>query len=406
MIDISNLRIEQDGEWAKLVVEITSDFQRKDSYDTMWIAVKNKNAHMLTTDSYNAFLLYPLYMAMYYKSDLHLHGQVSKTLYNNVNSYLQSILTSFSDELHRVNVIVDGFGEVEGNHDIVGTGISGGVDSLSTIYAHYVKETDPKKKINGLFMLNWGWHGEPDDPAARIFYEERWADMRATADDIGLPFYEVDSNVGSFLRLGDKNSYFKIYSCIFALEKAIGKYYISSSLSYQEILKWNWSSRDRDWSEYADPYAIPLLRSERLELISDGCQYKRTEKTELISNWSVARKHLNVCCKNDSSKNCSVCHKCLRTLMPLEAMGKLDYFSDVFNIEAYKKVAFESKCKLAIQSERDPFARDNIQYCRMKELKIPSKIAARVYMFPKFLPGYIRKLILGGVIEKSESRNE
>ena len=241
-------------------------------------------------------------------------------------------------------------------------------------------------------MLSWGWHGDQDDPAARDFYEDRWSDMRATADDIGIPFYEVDSNFGGFLKLGDKIGYFKIYACIFALEKAIKSYYISSSLSYAEILKWNWSSRDRDWSEYADPYAIPLLRSGRMELVSDGCQYSRTEKTELISDWDVARKHLNVCCKNETSKNCSVCHKCLRTLMPLEAMGKLDSFSEVFDLKAYKKIAYESKCKLSIQRDRDPFAGDNYKYCVARGMENPSKLSARIHMFPKFLPGYIKKL--------------
>lgn len=126
MLDIRNLRTEYDGEWTRLVADISSDFKRQDCYDTMWVAVKNKNAHMLTTESYNAFLLYPLYMAMYYKSDLHLHGKVSEILYNNMNTYLQPILESFSADLQRVNVTVDGFGEVEGCHDIIGTGISGG----------------------------------------------------------------------------------------------------------------------------------------------------------------------------------------------------------------------------------------------------------------------------------------
>ena len=88
MIDIMNLRTEPHGEWTRLVADISSDFQREDKEDTIWVAVKTENADMLTTDSYNMFLLYPLYMAMYYKSDMHLHGMVSEQLYHNVNTYL------------------------------------------------------------------------------------------------------------------------------------------------------------------------------------------------------------------------------------------------------------------------------------------------------------------------------
>ena len=147
MIDIRNLRLEEDGDWMKAVADISSDFQRSDSQSTMWVAVKKENAEMLTTDVYNAFLLFPLYMAMYYKSDLHLHGKVSKELYKNVTTYLQSILCSFSPDLQRVNVIVDGYGEASGPHSIIGTGISGGVDCLSTIYVHHELEKDEEDKI-------------------------------------------------------------------------------------------------------------------------------------------------------------------------------------------------------------------------------------------------------------------
>lgn len=126
MIDIKNLRTEVHGEWTRLVADISSDFQRDDNEDSIWVAVKNKNSDMLTADSYNMFLLYPLYMAMYYKSDMYLHGKVSGRLYHNVNTYLQPIMCTFSDDLEKVSVTVDGFGEAKGSHHLVGTGIGGG----------------------------------------------------------------------------------------------------------------------------------------------------------------------------------------------------------------------------------------------------------------------------------------
>lgn len=44
---------------------------------------------MLTTDVYNAYLFLPLYMAMYYHTDLRIHGCVSKRLYKSIMNYLQ-----------------------------------------------------------------------------------------------------------------------------------------------------------------------------------------------------------------------------------------------------------------------------------------------------------------------------
>lgn len=394
MIDISNLRTEQHGDWTRLVADISSDFERGDRENTMWVAVRNENAAMLTPEVYNSFLMFPVYMAMYLKSDLHLHGKVSKRLYKNVKTYLQPIMLQFSPDLSPINILVDGYCEAGGDHKIIGTGISGGVDCLATIYTHYQAEQDQEDKLNGLFMLNCGWHGDFYDPKAETLFLDRCTEMEKISGELGIPFYQVDSNLHAFLgQLGDRCSYFMIYSCIFALERAIGTYYMASTFSYQEVLKWNERSRDRDWSEYADPYALPLMRSENLELVSDGCQYTRSQKTELIADWPIAQKYINVCCANESAGNCGVCHKCLRTLIPLDAMGKLDAFGAVFDIEKYRKNAYEYKCMLAIQNGREAFSTDNYRFCAEKGFKIPSRFRARLHMTPRFMPGYIKKVI-------------
>ena len=380
MIDISNLRTESNGEWTKLVADITSDFEREDHEENIWFAVKNENADMLTTDVYNMFLFYPLYMAMYYKSDIHLHGKVSEQLYHNVTTYLQSIMCAFSDDLKRVNVIVDGFAEAKGSHHLIGTGISGGVDCLATIYTHYQIDNNEESKINALFMTNFAC--DKDVSIRELFYA-RCKDMKRIADALGLPFYELDCNVESFLHLGDRCSYFAIYSCAFALEKVLKKYYISSSLSYAEVLKWHHNSHNKDWSEFADPYAIPLMESKYLKLVSDGCQYTRSEKTELISDWEIAQNYLYVCSAKQSVVNCCDCTKCRRTLLPLEAMGKLEAFSKVFDISKYKKHSFSDKCHLAIVNGREVFGTDNYQYCKKKGMQIPSWLVARLYTLPQ-----------------------
>jgi hypothetical protein len=68
--------------------------------------------------------------------------------------------------------------------------------------------------------------------------------------------------------------------------------------------------------------------------IDDGKAGDRVDKTKIIADWDIAQKHLKVCAKK--GKNCSVCSKCNRTLMTLDALGKLDLFADVFDINVYK----------------------------------------------------------------------
>lgn len=69
----------------------------------------------------------------------------------------------------------------------------------------------------------------------------------------------------------------------------IGKYYLSSSFSYEEVLKYGFRAKNRDFSEFADSIDLPLLETKNTIIISDGCQYKRSEKTELIANWDISK---------------------------------------------------------------------------------------------------------------------
>ena len=127
----------------------------------MWFAMKEENKDMLSKDSYNAFFLVPLYLGMFYHAKVKIEGKVSRKLYRNMMDYGQQILKNFSPDLDFTEVEVEGF--TEGNiseKKLIGTGISCGVDSLSTIYDRFAKEQDADYKLNSLFIFNCGTHGD------------------------------------------------------------------------------------------------------------------------------------------------------------------------------------------------------------------------------------------------------
>ena len=389
MIHISNLRKESADGWTKLVADITHGGGGNSTYlaePNMWIAVKDEYADMLSDDVYDAFVLVPLYMGMYYKEDLHIHGCVSKKLYKNVMHYLQRILCDFSEELSRIDIQVDGFKAADGEPGIIGTGISCGVDSLTTIYDHYVNEDDPDYRINGLFFYNCGSHGEYGEKSEQLFFE-RYALNKAAADDLGLPVYLINSNLHAFVySVGhDQNIGFMArYSCILSLQKAVRMYYLSSGLSYNEIMTFgNLVERNLDFAGFSESYSIPLIRTEKLELVVDGCQYTRSQKTERISGWDIAQKYLNVCVDTSAEgHNCSKCGKCMRTLIALEALGKLNDFAGVFDIKTYKKHSFINKCKIAVTTTTNAFSMDNYTFALKHGLKMPSRITSYIFLLP------------------------
>ncbi|MBQ7215681.1 MAG: hypothetical protein IJS39_06825 [Synergistaceae bacterium] len=348
---------------------------------------------MLSDEVYDAFVLVPLYLGMYYKQDLHIHGLVSKRLYKNVMNYLQRILCDFSDDLSRIDVVVDGFGESHGEGNIIGTGISCGVDSLTTIYDRYVHEDDPEYRINGLFLFNCGTHGDFGEKSEKL-YQARYEMNKSAAEELGLPVYQVESNLHAFTHKvgGDPQAgYFALWSCVLSLQSAVKKYYVSSAYSYNQILTVGKNAHDLDFSEFAESYTVPLVRTERLELILDGCQYERSMKTEHIADWDIAQKYLNVCVPQ--AHNCSKCVKCLRTLIVIEAMGKLGDFSRVFDIETYRKVLFKHKCDIMLRKNGDGFLTDQYTFARAHGMRFPSYVTAYAYMFPGRLYNLVKKVM-------------
>lgn len=222
------------------------------------------------------------------------------------------------------------------------------------------------------------------------------------ADELHLPIYQVISNIHAFPsstqwgRDGFNSGawgFFAIYSCVFALQKGIKRYYTPSALSYEEIKDFGKNYRDYDMACFCESYLVPLLSTESLELIVDGCQYKRTQKTANIANWEFARTHLNLACKRNGI-NCGYCWKCMRTLATLEAIGKLEDFAPIFDLAAYRKYAFLNKCRIKCEANSNPFAKDIVECYKSHNRPMPSVFLARVYLFARSCASFVKRKIL------------
>lgn len=378
MIEICNIRKEQDDAWTKLVADVlVTEIDNPFEEATMWFAVKKENEDMLTDENYNAFFLVPLYLAMYYKTDLKISGKLSERLYRNMKEYGQRIFCNFSDDLEEININIDEMTtEVNNDRNLVGTGLSCGVDSLFTVYRHFQKEKSENYKINSLFIFNCGTHGHYENSRTYETFIKRYDMNKLAADELGLPLYQVNSNLHAFThKIGEqKMGYIAIHSCILALQKVLRLYYIASSCTYMDTLEGTHHYHDFDFGEFSDPFFIPLVRTEGLELILEGAQYSRSKKTEVISEWPIAQSYLNVCvCPGEDGRNCCRCSKCMRTLIPLEAMGKLDKFTKVFDLDVYRNNAMAGKVELMLTYGKEPFSKDNVDYAQKKGLRMPTK---------------------------------
>ena len=402
MITLSNLRKETYGENTRLVCDfkwrggVNSPFQET----TMWFAIKSENADFFSTRVYDPFVLVSYYIAMYYGEDLKICGNVSKMLYRNCTNYIQRIFRDFSDEMKRVAFSVDGFDETEKDGKLIGSGISCGVDSLSTIYDHYVKEIDPEYRINALFLFNCGTHGDYEDENSHKLFAARYEQNKKAALALGLPIYAVESNLHAFTHVigngeDQKIGYLAIWSCVLSLQRVLSKYYVASCFSYREIVANQLHTKNIDIDEFCGSYLVPLIQTEALRIIYDGVQRKRTEKTQNIAEWDIAQKHLNVCINaKNTAENCSCCSKCFRTLIALETLGKLESFSSVFDLEKYKNTRFHNLCIAIVSSKKEPFDADNITFAKAHHVKLPPKWIAYPYVGAYRMARFVVKHLL------------
>jgi hypothetical protein len=128
-----------------------------------------------------------------------------------------------------------------------------------------------------------------------------------------------------------------------------GTLVLGSTYGYRDLRPWG-----------SHPLTDPLLSTSTTQLIHDGGEATRIEKTCLIARSEVAMKHLLVCWKYESDVNCSNCNKCYRTMMALHLIGALKscpaFDASEFDIAKIKRIYSEGGPVRAFYREVHDFA--------------------------------------------------
>ena len=148
-----------------------------------------------------------------------------------------------------------------------------------------------------------------------------------------------------------------------------------------------------DYASITDMCNDYLLSTETLEIIVDGTQYRRSEKTINLFNYPPFLKYLNVCVSSSASvKNCSMCHKCKRTLLTLDILNRLEDAKEVFDVNKYKRYRFRYKCYTVLHRKSDIYAHDNCQLAQKMNFPMPHFWVAWLYMSPSIIKGELKKV--------------
>lgn len=381
-MEISNIRKEFKDSKVYLIADIQCNFSKNKQ---LWFNVDKYYEDWLTDDVYDAFLVETIYMAMFYNENIEIRGNISKKIYRNLTDYIIPVINSLNPDFKIIKIKANGFSNcIKTDANLIGTGFSGGVDSFSTIIDKYEIETDPEYRINTLFFFNIGQYQGRSHQTRLTKALQFYNNSLEFAREINLPYIFMDSNMFDFYLPHweyDAGPLCRIAS-ILVFQRAISRYYISGSNHY---LQQN-SSTEKHLDDVTDEFIYSMLSPDGIDIILDGNQYFRSQKVEKLVNYEYAKKHLNVCVNGNINvqvdKNCSICHKCLRTLIILESLGKLNDFSHVFHLDKYSSVSYINKCWISLQDGKGAYATENAAFARKHGIRLPSKVIAWLYLFP------------------------
>ena len=209
---------------------------------------------------------------------------------------------------------------------------SGGIDSFFSVL-HNETNRDPNipTRINDLISV-----GGFDIPLSNIsaFYD-LCTRYRNIASKLGKRHIAVVTNLKETKYL--KANFAQLsHGCALAaiglfLEKKYSNILIAATHDKNHLEPWG-----------SHPHTDILLSTQKTEIVHDGNDFNRVQKSDFLSSSDLALQNLLVCSRSKSDKNCCKCNKCYRAMMTFEILGTLDKCStfkkDSFCVRKIKNI--------------------------------------------------------------------
>lgn len=353
----------------------------------MFFSVEKEYGEYLCETKSDAFVVAMLWYALMTGSDIEFEAPISEKMYFGITEQLIPALCKNRRAIHLIGPVTK---EKLMTEKGVGTGMSCGIDSLYTLKKFMAEQVPNDYRLTHLAYFNMGAVFHPNSASKKVysleeFYaetdrisEEKKKNALEVANIKGLPLLYVKSNLDKDYYRG-AYGYTAVYrncASVLAVQKLFSKYYCSSA-GWPEFFDLSLT----EGSEHYETMLCDVFSTESLQfLISDYAT--RLEKTTYLADDEIANKYLDVCF---NFHNCGTCAKCYRTLVTLDVLGKLDSFSQVFDIKKYKENRNKALAWLLEAKNGDKlddnavFARDIYHLILMEDFKIPNEAFAIYY---------------------------
>lgn len=274
----------------------------------------------------HAFLVASLVPAMYFgERRLHIEGRICSELLVGLETNMRWLEHWSGGQLHSLHIdCARGRDFVHNDSEkFAGSFLSGGVDSLATLRTNRLNfsRNHPASIRDCVMVQGFDIGGMTKIGAENAFFDRSVAALEAIVQSAGVTLMPISTN----LRLLHDDVHFWMHyfhgaalaAVAHLLDNRLARIYVGSSFNVPIPAQWgSHPLLDANYGSYA------------LQIRHDGLNLTRLEKVRVVADWDVALQNLRVCTMNPATGlNCGVCEKCIRTMLELLAVGKLEQAS-------------------------------------------------------------------------------
>ena len=322
----------------------------------LWFSAPSQYAEYLSTERSNAFVIAMLWYAMITGSDIRSEAPMSRKLYDGLTQTL--IPTLMQDQIRLDGSVTGEPIECAGG---VLTGMSCGVDSLYTLHCYDRPDAPGGKRLTHLAYYDCNYllpFLDPPYDINAIYREKEQAfshiidHAKVIANHHDLPLIVMRSNLDEDFYRGGRiyGSMYRFLACTLALEPLYGTYISSSSGHGSNMVEASLTVP----TQHYEGLLCDCCQTETLHYVTSD-DASRPEKLEALADDEEVQKYVAVCYDaGPHGENCGRCYACMKTMIPLDIIGKLDKFGESFDLEKY-------------YSEREDVYRDLILFSQRPE---------------------------------------
>jgi hypothetical protein len=327
---IEEPRIIDEGEELCLRARVRFDTPGLDVPDTVWFRFPAAYRPWIN-DRSDAVVVGMLPAAFGLGEGIVVEGEVSRRLAHGIREYMTAYHQWWPRRYPMVDVsyagVTSGGGERAAR--AVGGTFSGGVDSFYSVWQHMpARETVPGMALTHCLMVN-GFNFDVDLDREGEF-QPLLDTYRPMLQRFGIEVVTVRHNAQIFQEAVEKarskmpTMETNVIAAVLSLGNLFSFFYLpgGATYRYQDNAPHGWH-----------PAVLPLLGSDDTEMLFDGGDATRAEKTLVLARWEETYETLRVCWRPtvfnaDSGliENCCRCPKCLRTMATLEMAGALSKY--------------------------------------------------------------------------------